>query len=85
MDVSPELPPDEESYFQTIIGVMMWMVELGHVDIAVEVSIISSILAMTPNGHMSAALHIISCLRVKHYSCLILDPTYADINYSNLK
>ena len=35
MDVSRELNPDEASYFQTIIGVMRWMVELGRVDIGV--------------------------------------------------
>ena len=38
MYVSPLLSPDEASYFQNIIGVMRWMVELGRIDIAVEVS-----------------------------------------------
>ncbi len=37
MDTTPVLDPDEASYFQTIIGVMRWMVELGRVDIAVKV------------------------------------------------
>ena len=37
MDVSSLLLPDKASYYQTIIGVMRWMVELGRVDIAVEV------------------------------------------------
>ena len=31
IDVSPLLSPDEASYFQTIIGVMRWMVELGRI------------------------------------------------------
>ena len=31
MDVYPLLSPDEASYFQTIIGVMRWMVELGRI------------------------------------------------------
>ena len=30
MDVSPLLSPAEASYFQTNIGLMRWMVELGH-------------------------------------------------------
>ena len=38
MDVSPLVSPDEASYFQTIIGVIRWMVELGRMDIYVEVS-----------------------------------------------
>ena len=37
MDVSPLFSPDETSYIHTIIGVMRWMVELGRIDIAVEV------------------------------------------------
>ena len=35
MDLSPLLLPDEASYFQTIIGIMRWMVELGRIDISV--------------------------------------------------
>ena len=46
MDVSPLLSPDDASYFQTIIGVMRWIVELGRIDIAVEVLQLSSFLAM---------------------------------------
>ena len=53
MDVSPLLSPDEASYFQTIIGVMRWMVDLGIIDIAVEVSQLSSFLAMPKKGAFS--------------------------------
>ena len=85
MDVSPELPPDEASYFQSIIGVMRWMVELGRIDIAVEVSQLSSFLAMPRKGHLEAATHIMSYLRNKHNSRLVLDPTYSRIDYSEFK
>ena len=60
MDVSPLFSPDEASYFQTIIGVMRWMVELGRIDIAVEVSQLSSFLSMPRQGHLVNALHIMS-------------------------
>ena len=33
------------SFYQSIIGVMRWMVELGQIDIATEVSLLSSYLA----------------------------------------
>ncbi len=33
IDVSPELDPDLASYFQSLIGIMCWMVELGGIDI----------------------------------------------------
>ena len=55
IDVSRELTPDEASYYQTIIGVMRWMIELGRVDIGVEVSKLSSFLAYPRKGHMEAA------------------------------
>ena len=62
---------------------MRWMVELGRVDIAVEVSLLSSFLAMPRRGHMVAALHIMSYLRIKHNSRLVLDPSYPNIDYAS--
>ena len=61
---------------------MRWMVELGRVDIGVEVSQLSSFLTYPRKGHMEAALHIMSYLRVKHNSCLVFDPSYTGIDYA---
>ena len=82
MDVSPLLLPDKAYYYQTIIGVMSWMVELGRVDIAVEVYQLSSLLAIPRKGYMLSALHIMSYLKIRQNSCLFLDPSYADIHLS---
>ena len=84
MDVSSKLPPEQASYFLISIDVMRWMVELGRVDIDVEVSMLSSFLLMPRKGNMNAALDSMSYLKVKHNSCLIIDPTYDDIDYSEL-
>ncbi|KAL7523865.1 hypothetical protein ACHAWF_000705, partial [Thalassiosira exigua] len=65
-DISPELNPEETSYFQSIIGIMCWMIELGHIDIATEVSLMSSHLAYPHRGHMEAALHDMSYLKGRH-------------------
>ena len=56
--------------------------ELGREDIGVEVSQLASFLAMPRKGHMVAACHIMSHLKVKHNSRLVLDPSYATIDYS---
>ncbi len=40
IDVSPELDPDLTSYFQSLTGSMHWMVELGFIDTAMEVSLL---------------------------------------------
>ena len=85
MDVSPLLSPDEASYFQTIIGVMIWMVELGRIDFAVEVSQIYSFLAMPRQGNLVNALHIMSYFEIKHNSRLVLDTSYPGIYMSDFK
>ena len=85
MDVSPLLSPDEASYLQTIIGVMRWMVELGRMDIAVEVLQFSSFLAIPSQGHLVNSLHVMSYLKVKHNSRLVLDPSYPGIDMSDFK
>ena len=82
MDVSPLFFPDEASYFQTIIGVMSWMVELGRLDIAVEVLQLSYFLSMPRQEHLVNALHIMSYLKIKHNSRLVLDPSYPGIDMS---
>ena len=56
------------------------MVELGRVDIATEVSMLSSYLAYPRDGHLKAAIHLMGYLRLKHNTRLVFDPTYPDIN-----
>ena len=85
MDISRMLTPDKASYFQTIIGVMRWMVELGRIDIATEVSQLSSFLAMPREGYLINALHIMSHLKWKHNSWLVFDPSYPDVDMPTFK
>ena len=67
-DVTDPLDPECSSFFQHLIGVMRWMVELGHVDIMVEVSMLSLYLALPREGHLEIALHIVGFLKQKHNS-----------------
>ncbi len=52
IDISPELDPDLASYFQSLIGIMCWMVKLGCIDIATKVSLLTLHLALSHEGHM---------------------------------
>ncbi len=81
--VSTTLDPECSSFYMHLIGVMRWMVELGRVDIATEVSMLSSYLAMPREGHLETALHIMGYLRKKHNSRLVFDSTYPVINKSD--
>ena len=82
IDTSPELPEDQANYFQTLIGIAIWLVELGRIDIHAEVSMLSSHIALPRRGHMSAILHLFSYLKKKHNATLAFDPTYPDIDPS---
>jgi hypothetical protein len=52
------LDPECSSFYQHLIGVMRWMVDLGRIDIATEVSMSSSYLACPREGHLENALHV---------------------------
>ena len=79
MDTSDMLEPEHASYYQTIIRGMRWMVEIGRIDITTKVSQLSSFFAMPRRRHLANALHVMSYLKIKHNSMLVLDPTYPDI------
>ena len=81
-DVSPELAPELASLYQSQIGVLRWIVELGRVDIITEVSNLASQLALPRQGHLEAVLHIFAYLRDKHNARLALDPSYPEIDRS---
>ena len=79
-DISPELGPELASSYQSWIGVLRWMVELGRIDVITEASLLASQLALPRESHMDALLHVFAHLRDKHNARLALDPTYPDIN-----
>ena len=66
MDVTDPLDPEYSFFLQHLIGVMRWMVEIGRIDITVEVSMLSSYLTLPLEGHLEAALHIMGYLKQKH-------------------
>ena len=80
-DTPDPLDPDQASYYQTMIGVMMWMVEIGIIDIATVCSLLSSHLANPHEGHFECALHMMGYLEWKHNSQLFFDLTYPDIDF----
>jgi hypothetical protein len=67
-DATEPLDPECSSFYQHLIGVMRWMVELGHVDIATKVSMLSSYLVYPREGHLEAVIHVMGYLRLKHNS-----------------
>eukprot|EP00934_Nitzschia_sp_Nitz4_P001810 Nitzschia sp. Nitz4//scaffold191_size41780//52//5493//NITZ4_007461-RA/size41780-processed-gene-0.69-mRNA-1//1//CDS//3329540163//1810//frame0 len=85
LDTSRELGAEEANFFQSQIGILRWMVELGRINIMTEVSMLASYLAMPREGHMEAALRIFAYLRNKHNARMIFDPTYPTIDESKFQ
>ena len=75
LDVSPELNPTDAAYYQSLIGVLRWMVELGRVDICLEVSMMSSCLALPREGHLKQVIRIFAYLKRHHNAELVYDPS----------
>ena len=59
---------------------MRWIVELGRVEIATEVSLLASHVALPRMGHLKTVFHIYAYLRKTHNSRLALDPSYPEID-----
>ncbi len=71
LDLSEPLDPECSSFYQHLIGVMRWTVELGCIDIATEVSLLSSHLTFPREGHLETALRIMSYQSLKHNTRLL--------------
>ena len=82
IDVSSELPIDGIRYYQELIGVLRWACELGRIDIAVEVSMLSSHLALPREGHLQQVYHIFGYLKAKPKKFLAFDHHHPDIDES---
>jgi len=82
LDVSPELGMKDASYYQSLIGILRWIVELGRVDICLECSIMSSHIALPRVGHLQQVLHIFGYLKIYHNAELVFDPTPPAIDHA---
>ena len=82
LDGSPELDKTDSAYYQSLIGILRWIVELGRVDICLEVSMLSSHLVLPRQGHLEQVLHIFAYLDKYHNTEMVFDPSDPDIDES---
>ena len=81
LDVSPELTPRDSAYYQSLIGTLQWIVELGRIDICLEVLMMSSHLAMPRKGHLDQVFHIFTYLCKYHNTELVYDLSDPVVEY----
>ena len=72
IDITTELNGKSAAYYQSLIWVLCWIVELGRADITVEVSIMASFMAPPRQGHLDQVLHIFAYFKNKHNCEIIL-------------
>ena len=84
-DMLPELNSAEASYYMSLIGILRWVVELGRVDIAVEVLLMSSHMAMPREGHLDQLFHMFAYLKCHHNAEMIFDPSYPEHDASQFE
>jgi hypothetical protein len=79
-DVSTELNADGLGLYQELIGVLRWAVEIGRLDILLEVALLSSHLALPRRGHLEQVYHIFGYLKQGPRRRIYLDPDYPNIS-----
>ena len=85
LDISPELTPGDSAYYQSLIVILQWIAELGRIDICLEVSMMSSHLAIPRKGHLDQVLHIFAYLHKYHNTELVYDPSDPVVEYDVFK
>ena len=82
IDSTPELNAAEAAYYQELVGVVRWGVELGRIDINFECSVLSSHTALPREGHMDVILHLFGYLKVGGKWSIMMDPREPKIDES---
>jgi hypothetical protein len=63
LDVSDELGPELSSRYLQLIGIARWAIELGRIDIYLEISLLSQYQANPRVGHLEALYHVFAYLK----------------------
>lgn len=78
LDVTPVLDDEKANYYQNLIGVLRWSVELGRIDIHVQIAQMSTHLAQPRVGHLEEVFHIFAYLKKHGRSKMVFDDSMID-------
>jgi hypothetical protein len=73
LGITAEMKINGTCYYQELIGVWQWAVELGRIIIKMEVSMSSSHLALPREGHLQQVHHMFGYLKAKPKKTLAFD------------
>jgi hypothetical protein len=83
LDMTNLLDHEKSAFYQSQIGVLCWIVELGRIDIVTEVSELSSFLVMPREGHLNALFDLFNYLEKRHNARIVFDPRYPTIDMTS--
>jgi hypothetical protein len=75
LDVSAILDDDYTTWYQKLIRILRWAVELGRIDIHLSVALLAQYLVQPRVGHLDQAFHIFAYLKMHSRSRIVLDDT----------
>ena len=84
LDISEECDEDQVEFYQSLVGILRWLCEIGRLDILTETSLLSTYLTCPRVGHLHQALHVFKYLSDHKRSKVVFDPNYVDINDNHL-
>ena len=84
-DTGKELDAEGTQYFQELIGVLRWAIELGRIDMLLEVALLSTHLALPRVGHLQQVYHIFGYLKNSPRRRLFFDPDHPNISESRFQ
>ena len=80
LDKSEKLSDEDANYYQSLIGILRWILEMGIIDITTETSILSLHVANPRMGHFTELLRVFAYLKAHHNARIVFDPSYPDID-----
>ena len=85
LDVSDVLGDELHSRYMQLIGVLRWAVELGRIDIATEVSLLSQHNALPRKGHLDAVYQVFAYLKRNPAVCIAFDHREVEVDTKPFK
>ena len=85
LEISEDFNTEEANYYQSLICIVRWMIELGRIDMITDVSILYSFLSIPRQGRLEAVFQIFAYLDNKHNARIVFDPTYPEVAHVNFR
>ncbi len=85
LDYTPFLDDKAANYYMELIGILRWIVELGRMDIMVDVSLLSSYTMQPRMGHLDQVFHIFGYLKRNKRATIVFDASHVAWNEASFE